>query len=252
MKNTSFHIFDDMPHSKMIFVKGTSDGEPFLMGDGSNNNNPAHPIHLSDFWIGQYPVTQALWKRVMNGQNPAHFKGDNRPVEQVSWQTINDEFLPSLNNLVTKITDTEGGQHKGKFALPTEAQWEYAARGGKYWRENFTYSGSNHLDLVGWYDENSHQETKPVGLKMPNALDLYDMSGNVWEWCSDWYDSKTYSRKPQRDPIGAVKGSYRVLRGGSWYYYALRCRPTFRYYYTPTYSFNRLGFRLFGFSFPVR
>ena len=169
---------------KMIAIQGGT----FDMGSDDNEasdyEKPVHKVTLSDYWLGEYPVTQAVWAYVMQGTDmadTAHFKGANRPVEQVSWDDIVEHFLPKLNAL------TKGVRPAGtEYRLPTEAQWEYAAKGGKYWKTYpVKYSGGDKLNEVGWYRENSHDETKPVGLKTPNLLGLYDMSGNVYEWCED-------------------------------------------------------------------
>lgn len=173
-------------------------------------------------------MTQALWQAVM-GSNPSGFKGSNLPVERVSWEDC-QAFITKLNQLTGKT-----------FRLPTEAEWEYAARGGAKSR-GYKYSGSNNIDDVAWYDDNSDDETHPVKTKAPNELGLYDMSGNVFEWCNDWYGD--YSRSAQTNPTGPNTGSFRVYRGGSWVSGAGSCRVSFRNYDYPGYRFNLLGFRL--------
>ena len=186
----------------------------FTMGATAEMENPHHsekPTHqvtlTNDYYIGKYEVTQALWKAVM-GNNPSNFKGDNLPVEQVSWDDC-QEFISKLNRITGKT-----------FRLPTEAEWEYAARGGNKSR-GYQYSGSNNLLDVAWYDDwyddNSGDKTHAVGTKQPNELGIYDMSGNVSEWCQDWYEA--YSSSSQVNPTGAnseFDPSYRVYRGGSW------------------------------------
>ena len=232
----------------MISVKGGL----FDMGGESwaESSLPVHPVEVDDFWIGQYPVTQALWMAVMGqGNNPSYFKGNYRPVETVSWEMIVQEFLPRMNE-ITKDFRPYGTAYR----LPTEAEWEYAARGGTHWKESsYLFAGSNILDEVGWYEKNSHHETRPVGLKLPNRLDIYDMSGNVWEWCMDWYDSDYYQEclgsGVAKKPKGPEQGAHRVLRGGSWINYAQYCRSTYRY--VPAFRFAYVGFRLVLFALPV-
>ena len=167
------------------------------------------------FYIGETEVTQALWQAVM-GRNPSDFRGNNRPVERVNWNDCK-EFISRLNSLTGK-----------NFRLPKESEWEYAAKGGNKSR-GYEYSGSNTLSNVAWYVDNSGNETHPVKMKSSNELGVYDMSGNVWEWCEDLYDSS---------------GSYRVYRGGSWCYDAGYCRVTFRHGLTPGYRIGDLGLRL--------
>ena len=216
---------------KMIRV----DGGTFTMGATSeqgsgafDNEKPAHRVTLSSYYIGETEVTQALWQAVM-GSNPSNFKGDYRPVEQVSWDDC-QTFISKLNSLTGKT-----------FRLPTEAEWEYAARGGNK-SQGYKYSGSNTLGNVAWYFDNSVDKTHPVKTKSPNELGIYDMSGNVWEWCQDWYDS--YSSSPQTNPTGPTSGSYGVYRGGSWYSSARLCRVSGRGSITPGRQRNFLGMRL--------
>ena len=193
------------------------------------NEKPVHSVTLSDYYIGQTEVTQELWEAVM-GSNPAHVKGDNRlPVEDVSWKDC-QEFIEKLNRLTGK-----------NFRLPTEAEWEYAARGGSK-SKGYKYSGSNNLDAVAWYDKNSGNEIHPVAQKQANELGLYDMSGNVDEWCYDRYGS--YSSNSQTNPTGASSGSDRVVRGGRWYYGARDVRVSVRFNITPGYRINSGGLRL--------
>ena len=217
---------------KMVKVAGGT----FQMGatseqgsDAFDDEKPAHSVTLSDYCIGQTEVTQELWEAVM-GSNPFYFKGDNRrPVEKVSWDDC-QEFIEKLNRLTGK-----------NFRLPTEAEWEYAARGGNKSR-GYKYSGSNNPDAVAWYDDNSGSKTHPVAQKQSNELGLYDMSGNVWEWCQDW--SGDYSSNSQTNPRGASTGGDRVMRGGSWYNGVRRMRVSDRNSNTPDYSDFNLGLRL--------
>ena len=217
--------------SNMVYVSGGT----FTMGatseqgiDAYNDEKPTHSVTLSSFYLCKYEVTQALWQAVM-GNNPSSFKGDNLPVEQVSWNDC-QTFISRLNNLTGK-----------NFRLPTEAEWEYAARGGNRSR-GYKYSGSNTLSDVAWYDGKSESGTHPVGSKSPNELGLYDMSGNVREWCSDRYG--TYSSTSQTNPTGPSSGSGRVNRGGSWYDVTRSCRLSSRYDDAPVNRHGLLGLRL--------
>lgn len=190
-------------------------------------------VRLSTFKICKYPVTQAQWKSVMGkDNNPSHFKGDDLPVECVLWDDA-QEFIKKLN--------AKTGKH---YALPTEAQWEFAARGGNK-SKNYPYAGSNGSDLddYAWYEENSFQTTNPVGKKKPNELGLYDMSGNVWEWCEDWYQ-EGYPIGDIADPKGPSWGQRRVLRGGSWFSVSWRCRVLHRNSGDPSFRGNSVGLRL--------
>ena len=194
-----------------------------------DSEKPVHRVTLTNnYYIGKYEVTQALWQAVM-GSNPSYFKGDDLPVEKVSWDDCQD-FISKLNAMTGK-----------RFRLPSEAEWEYAARGGKKSR-GYQYSGSNTLGDVAWYYGNSGPKTHAVGTKQPNELGIYDMTGNVWEWCQDWFGS--YSSSPQTNPTGAASGSIRVCRGGSWNYSAGLCRTSYRGNNSPDDRFSYLGLRL--------
>ncbi|MBR7013176.1 MAG: formylglycine-generating enzyme family protein [Muribaculaceae bacterium] len=189
---------------------------------------PAHQVTLSSYGIGETEVTQALWVAVM-GSNPSNYTGDaNRPVESVSWNDC-QQFITQLNQM-TGMT----------FRLPTEAEWEFAARGGNM-SHGFTYAGSNMLDDVAWYNS-SESTTQPVGQKEPNELGLYDMSGNVWEWCNDYYD--TYSSADQTNPTGPTSGSERVARGGAFFNAETGQRVWFRNHTSADQTADGLGFRL--------
>ena len=199
----------------MVSVKGGT----FTMGATSEQGSdcddrecPTHQVTLSDYMIGKTEVTQELWQAVM-GSNPSNFSGNNLPVEEVSWNDC-QEFIKKLNQLTGL-----------NFRLPTEAEWEYAARGGKK-SKGYKYSGSNDIGSVAWYDSNSSDKTHQVATKAPNELGLYDMSGNVWEWCSDWYGD--YSSGSQRNPKGPSSGFGRVIRGGGWSDGARDCRVSYR------------------------
>jgi formylglycine-generating enzyme len=234
----SYAEFENTPAAfEMILVEGGI----FEMGSNDEEaEKPIHKVQVSSFWMGEFPVTQGLWSYVMAGtekENPSDFKGANRPVEKVSHDDIVNEFLPKLKAMTGLA-----------YRLPTEAEWEYAAKGGKYGQKYpFEYAGSNKLEEVGWYDENSHSETQVVGLKTPNLLGLYDMSGNVWEWCSDWYNKGFYSSstaKVSDNPTGPTTGTHRVFRGGSWLNNALFCRSAYRYDSWPEYRYYDVGLRL--------
>ena len=204
-------------------------GGTFLMGKSADGNDvtPVHNVTLSDYYIGETEVTQELWQAVM-GSNPSYFYGNKMPVQQVNWNDC-QTFIQKLNQLTGK-----------KFRLPTEAEWEFAAKGGTK-SKDYTYSGSDAIDDVAWYGDVTGR-THEVATKAPNELGIYDMSGNVWEWCRDWYDS--YSSSPQTNPTGPSSGSFRVYRGGCWYGNASYCRTAFRSDNFPTFSNKYIGLRL--------
>ncbi len=212
----------------------------FQMGsnDGRADEKPVRSVQITKgFWMGKTEVTQAQWRQLMN-DNPSHFKGDDRPVERVDWHQC-VKFCRTL----TDRERTAGRLPAGYvYRLPTEAEWEYAARGGSKSR-GFTYSGGNDLWPVGWYTDNSGDTTHPVGKKAANELGLYDMSGNVWEWCQDWYQD-SYKGLGSADPSGPATGSLRVLRGGGWFNAASGCRSALRFRGRPSSTGRDLGFRV--------
>ncbi len=204
------------------------EGGTFTMGctaeqgsDCDSDENPAHKVTLGDFSIGKYEVTQKLWKEVM-GANPSRFNGDSLPVDNVSWEDV-QVFILMLNKKTGK-----------EYRLPTEAEWEYAARGGNK-SKGYKYSGGNDIAHVGWYEGNSGRTTHPAGTQKPNELGIYDMSGNVWEWVNDWYGPY---------PAGSSSGASRVLRGGGWSLNVQRCRVAHRGHDTPDSHGSVSGFRL--------
>ena len=202
-------------------------GGTFMMGSDSSEaksgERPMHQVTVASFYMGKYEVTQGQWKSVMGG-NPSHFKGDDLPVEMVSWNDVQG-FIQKLNQMTGL-----------RYRLPTEAEWEYACRAGT------TGDRYGELSSIAWADRPLGQGTYPVGGKQPNALGLYDMLGNVWEWCQDWYGA--YSAGAQNNPTGAASGSSRVNRGGSWLGDAGSARASFRSGGGPSDRYNHLGFRL--------
>jgi formylglycine-generating enzyme required for sulfatase activity len=216
---------------EMVFVEGGA----FSMGAAGSalDEAPVHRVLLHDFFIGKFEVTQKEWREVMgNDPNVNYFSGcENCPVERVSWLSI-QEYLVKLN-----------ARTGLDFRLPTEAEWEYAARGGRFSR-GYKYSGSNDPDKVAWRDGNAGLRTHTVGLKQPNELGLYDMSGNVWEWCSDWYEQSFYAQSPGENPLGPPEGTSRVMRGGSWFHDCNGLKTTDRDKANPAFRFGFVGFRL--------
>lgn len=216
------------------FVMKFVEGGTFWMGsndsDAYDDEKPVHSVTVSSFYIGETEVTQALWKSVI-GSNPSEWKGDSLPVERVSWNDC-QEFIRKLNGLTGR-----------NFRLPTEAEWEFASRGGN--RNNgMKYAGGSSIESVAWYAGNSGSRTHAVRGKLSNELGLYDMSGNVWEWCNDWYGN--YSSGLENNPEGPPSGIYRVLRGGSWINIAERCRVSYRDNRNPNNrgNYSHYGFRL--------
>ncbi len=212
----------------MVFVEG----DTFTMGatpemqNPFENEKPAHLVTLGDYWMGRTEVTQALWQAVME-ENPSKTQGKTLPVDMVSWDAI-QQFISKLNSLTGM-----------KFRMPTEAEWEFAARGGKL-SKHYQFSGSNNASEVAWFDCG---KANPVSSKQPNELGIYDMSGNVWEWCLDWYD-ENYYKETNINPQGPESGTYCVLRGGSWGGGAEYCRNSCRAGYQPDFSDIDCGFRL--------
>ena len=229
-KRTTEAILKDLCNN-MVYVEGGT----FTMGatseqgsDANPDEKPTHQVTLSSFSIGRYEVNQEEWQAVM-GSTPSSFKGAKRPVEKVSW---NDclEFIRRLNAMTGK-----------RFRLPTEAEWEYAARGGNKSISN-KYAGSDNLDRVAWYNSNSGKTTHDVGQTSPNELGLFDMSGNVSEWCQDWYSN--YGSNSQTNPSNSPSGSTRVCRGGSWISQSRYCRVSARSDHSPGITSFYLGLRL--------
>lgn len=221
----------------------------FTMGKpGSKSNARLHQVQLDEFYISKYEVNQALWKMIMK-ENPSKRVGDDLPVENVSWDDVQD-FIERLNDITGKI-----------YRLPTEAEWEYAARGGHREGEMQKFSGSDSIDIVAWYWRNSGDTVlqgrwdnelmkenncriRKTGRLQANELGIYDMTGNVWEWCSDWYADEYYLESPLSNPKGPESGITKVCRGGSYLSKASYCRNGFRFSYPPQSKYNYLGFRL--------
>ena len=244
-----------LPDLKLIKVEPGS----FMMGDdnGHDDEKPAHRVEIPySFYIGIFQVTQQLYTKVTKKENPSRFIEKRRPVEKVSWEDTKD-FLRELEDLKEVKDFKEGHQLTNyKFRLPSEAEWEYAARGGHKTQKNkkrdyYKYSGSDDLKQVGWYADNSGGETKPVGLLLPNELGVYDMSGNVFEWCEDdWHNDYNSPNRPD-DGKAWVDGSIpedraddRVIRGGDYFGGAGGCRPAIRNFLSPDNRYSNIGFRV--------
>ena len=217
---------------EMVAVQGGT----FMMGctseqgdDCTDEEKPAHQVTVSNFHISKYEVTQAQWRAVM-GNNPSYFKGDNLPTENVSWNDV-QLFIKKLNKMTGK-----------QYRLPTEAEWEYAARGRR--SAGFKYSGSNDIGEFAWYENNANATTHPVGTKNHNELGIFDMSGNVCEWCSDWYAYYPDQGLQENNPEGPSEGTDRVFRGGGFDYNDEDCRVSFRSGFVPQIKDNNLGFRV--------
>jgi serine/threonine protein kinase len=243
-------IEGDSPTENIINALGIEfiwvEGGSFIVGskDGAKNERPLHEAVVDSFYLSKYPITQSQWKAIMNS-NPSRFKtnGADCPVENVSWYDC-EKFIEKLNN-----------QGQYAYRLPSESEWEYAARGGLK-SKGYVYSGSNAINDVAWYADNSHREREPgilgffslktgtqiVGKKQSNELGIFDMTGNVWEWCSDWYGG--YSTLACTNPRGASSGQYRVIRGGSWNSLPRHCRVSVRFRNVPGARNSGLGFRL--------
>ena len=233
-----------LSYMNQVYVKGGV----FGMGStsGASNQKPMHEVRVSDFWIMNTEVMQKDYASLM-GKNPSDYMGDYRPVENVSWyEAVAYANMLSQKDGLRAAYTISGTNVSCDFAangwrLPTEAEWEYAARGGQSSRGN-VYSGSNDINAVAWHKRNSGERTKQVGTKEANELGLFDMSGNVWEWCWDWYGK--YSGGSQTNPLGAASGSLRVLRGGCWDYNSSNCSVASRDNVIPDYRSSDGGFRV--------
>jgi formylglycine-generating enzyme required for sulfatase activity len=223
-------VIDSVTGIEFLLIPGGRFMMGDTFGDGFENELPVHEVELSPVYIAKYPVTQGQWLRVMP-TNPAAFEGEERPVEQVSWTDV-QTFLQKLADL---------NQARHPYRLPTEAEWEYAARSGGRAEK---YAGGDQVESLAWFDENSDGETHPVGLKRPNGLGLYDMSGNVWEWCQDLFDGNAYTKHSVKKPVITAGGPDRVIRGGSWNLDAWSVRCARRFGFPPDYLGPGLGFRL--------
>jgi formylglycine-generating enzyme required for sulfatase activity len=219
------------PEIEMVRVTGGCFQMGDTFGDGRDDEKPIHEVCVSDFYIGRYEVTQVQWQAVM-GNNPSSFKGDRRPVDSVSWEDA-EAFIAKLNRMTGR-----------RYRLPTEAEWEYAARSGGRKEKWAGTSDKSQLGDYAWDGDNSGEETHVVGTKRPNELGLYDMSGNVREWVEDRYGDVWYEESPRDNPRGPQKGSARVLRGGSWRGDPWGARAAYRGWYDPAIRNNYFGFRL--------
>jgi len=213
---------------EMVFVEGGT----FVMGNDAGNTDakPAHQVKLTDFLIGKYELTQSQWNAIVDS-NPSKVECAECPLSDMSWVQL-QEFIEKLNKRTGK-----------KFRLPTEAEWEYAAQGGKK-SKGFQYSGSDSIAELGWLDFNSGAKAHPVGLLKPNELGLFDMNGNAWELCEDWYDPKYYKRSPTENPVNTKPAKYRVSRGASWMSPPHYCQRNYRNTDHPHHKRGNGGFRL--------
>ena len=236
MKTTDKRIYTEKLPFGPSFVMLLVEGGSFQMGgtdeEAMDREKPVHQVEVPSFYLGKYPVTQDLWEAIM-GNNPSTFKGPQHPVDSVSWKDA-QKFLQQLNK-----------ETKQSYRLPTEAEWEFGARGGIH-TEEYLYAGSDKLSEVGWYIQNSGNQTQPVGRLLENELGLFDLSGNVYEWCEDDYhdnyegaplDGSAWIDRPKR-------GERRVLRGGAWGLQARICRVSFRAHDEPGARSLFVGFRL--------
>jgi formylglycine-generating enzyme required for sulfatase activity len=221
----------DLP-IEMIAVSGGTFRMGDIFGDGYEDEKPVHDVTINSFYLSKYLVTQELWEAVM-GYNPSKFKlGGAYPVEQVSWYDT-QLFIEKLNAMT-----------KGNYRLPSEAEWEYAARCGGREAKWSGIDNPRDLHRYAWFDQNAEGKTHPVGQKMSNTLGFYDMSGNVWEWCRDNYSADFYSRSEAENPVGPLAGDEKVLRGGSWRRSSEYLRTVERAYFRPDLRFRCVGFRL--------
>lgn len=238
---------------EMLFIEGGS----YWMGSNEGAfaaNEKAYQVTISSYYIAKTETTQELWASVM-GSNPSRFQGKDRPVEYVSWYDA-VRFCNALSKAegleepyTISGSSVQWNREANGYRLPTEAEWEYAARGGPLGAITETaltrayYSGGNNPSSVAWYDANSGRTTKSVATKEANELGLYDMSGNVWEWCWDWYNN--YPETPQENPAGPeVSSGRRVMRGGAWFTPVNLIRTTYRYWNAPSFKVNSVGFRV--------
>ncbi|HEY6872839.1 MAG TPA: formylglycine-generating enzyme family protein [Geobacteraceae bacterium] len=221
------------PDIEMVPVKGGCFQMGDTFGDGGKNEKPVHQVCVDDFYIGKYVVTQGQWQAVM-GSNPSYFKacGPNCPVEQVSWDDV-QKFIRRLNEQTGK-----------NYRLPYEAEWEYAARSGGKHEQWAGTSNPDELGAYAWFEDNSGEKTQQVGIRRPNGLGLYDMSGNVWQWCKDRYDANYYRNSPRKNPHGPSSGDNRVMRGGSWCLSEGLIRAASRNSRAPSSRLDCIGFRL--------
>ncbi len=233
LTTTGYKLVDPRTGMVLVLVEGGTFEMGDTFGDGGSVEKPMHTVTVSDFYIGKTEVTQVQWEKVM-GSNPSKFlfQGAERPVETVSWEDV-QEFVKKLNR-----------KSGNRYRLPTEAEWEYAARSGGKKEKWAGTSIESELGRFAWYASNSGGQTHPVGQKEPNDLGLYDMSGNVWEWCGDWYGRGYYGQSPKENPSGPNSGEYRVLRGGSWYNLPEFARAAYRIGSWPSNRTGYFGFRL--------
>ena len=234
--NGTGHTFE------LVYVEGTN-GSPYAFGEGTARAE----IEVPAFFIGTVPVTQALWTHVAGTKsNPAAHRGLALPVENVSWDAITQTggFLDLINESRASPRSVGSATSRQRvFRLPSETEWEYAARGGPHWGDGFLYSGSNDIDAVAWYDRRHGDHTQPVAQKAPNQLGLYDMSGNVWEWCQDVFTSNVADIPRDGTPL-VGPGDERVLRGGCFHNWAIHCTVSKRYQIERQYYDGCIGFRL--------
>jgi len=231
-KNIAGSYKDTFTGIEFVFIKGGCYRMGDIFGDGDSDERPVHKVCVDGFYMSRYETTQAQWLKIRE-DNPSRFKaGINYPVENVSWNEVQG-FIGRLNELT-------GQRHR----LPTEAEWEYAARSGG---KEEKWAGTNNESELGefaWYDENSEDKTHLAGKKLPNGLGLHDMTGNVWEWVQDWFDITYYKDSPKNNPTGPEKGTHRSFRGGSWDGFPIVLRTTYRNFGWPYYRDPTIGFRV--------